>query len=457
VTFNNKNRLESPCIKVLEPFVKIERDVFNGCKPDLRSINIIDIKGNKEHKILAIKNGSKDMEVRFKGNNIKGYKLESVLAADGKHYYDVLKEINEVSITVDAYKIVFIFLDIKLDVNSTSGIEFYDGNLRNLRINNFSYNFKILEEVNPYINMWPYIQDKPIWKNEEGIIADLLQTGVNVYVFHPQVFYKKSLKRELKKVKNFDQLLLFYPNLKDKNEDEIKKEIDFIVRTFEKEGLGYDRWAIYPLDEPTGLRIYEVIEIAKTIKQINKDIRIYANPITSNSEPTSIDDINELLKYIDIVQPSKSLVKKLTGESFSIKGDMYWMYGGPNSPVKSAPPYEYKLLWIDAWLNKSNGTGFWSFSDTSGSSAWNDYDGRRPDWAVVYESKDNESLYISSRRWEAFKSGAEDYKILKTFAIKFDLVDQYEMSEAYDLYNNNKIKFMDKLLDCIGEERKCLM
>jgi hypothetical protein len=53
--------------------------------------------------------------------------------------------------------------------------------------------------------------------------------------------------------------------------------------------------------------------------------------------------------------------------------------------------------------------GFWSYSDTNGSSAWDDIDGRRPDWAVVYES---DKGVVSSRRWEAFREGLEDYALL---------------------------------------------
>lgn len=56
----------------------------------------------------------------------------------------------------------------------------------------------------------------------------------------------------------------------------------------------------------------------------------------------------------------------------------------------------------------AKGVGFWAYSDTSGSSAWDDFDGRRPDYAVVYENKNGP---VSSRRWEAFREGIEDYQL----------------------------------------------
>ena len=66
------------------------------------------------------------------------------------------------------------------------------------------------------------------------------------------------------------------------------------------------------------------------------------------------------------------------------------------------------LAWW-AWYYGARGVGFWSYSDTGGSSAWEDVDGRRPDWAVVYETPRG---IVSSRRWEAFREGLEDYVLL---------------------------------------------
>ena len=41
---------------------------------------------------------------------------------------------------------------------------------------------------------------------------------------------------------------------------------------------------------------------------------------------------------------------------------------------------------------------------------WNDFDGRRPDFSVVY---DRSGELFNSRRWEAFAEGIEDYKIMQ--------------------------------------------
>jgi len=90
----------------------------------------------------------------------------------------------------------------------------------------------------------------------------------------------------------------------------------------------------------------------------------------------------------------------------------WWLYSNPKSPAKLASPlHDFRLLAWWAWHYGARGIGFWSYSDTNGSSAWDDLDSRRPDWAVVYESPDG---IVSSRRWEAFREGLEDYALLYT-------------------------------------------
>src|SRR5262249_16101295 len=62
-----------------------------------------------------------------------------------------------------------------------------------------------------------------------------------------------------------------------------------------------------------------------------------------------------------------------------------------------------------AWVLGASGSGVWSYSDTQGTSAWDDLDGRRGDWAAVYEAQ---GAVVSIRRWEAFREGLEDLALL---------------------------------------------
>lgn len=64
------------------------------------------------------------------------------------------------------------------------------------------------------------------------------------------------------------------------------------------------------------------------------------------------------------------------------------------------------------------GAGFWNYADTGSGenlgSAWDDFDGKRPDFSVIYEGENG--TIVSSRRWEAWRMGVEDYELLTLYA-----------------------------------------
>lgn len=68
-----------------------------------------------------------------------------------------------------------------------------------------------------------------------------------------------------------------------------------------------------------------------------------------------------------------------------------------------------------AFRDGYKGIGFWAYADTGDSgTAWDDFDGKNPDYAVIYEGPNN--TIISSRRWEAWRMGIEDYELLTMYA-----------------------------------------
>jgi len=96
----------------------------------------------------------------------------------------------------------------------------------------------------------------------------------------------------------------------------------------------------------------------------------------------------------------------------SYLGASMWIYHVPSSPAKQESPLNgYRLLAWRASALGASGVGFWAYGDTARSSAWDDLDGIQPDWSVVYDS---ESSPISTRRWEGFRQGLEDYRLLRS-------------------------------------------
>jgi hypothetical protein len=71
-----------------------------------------------------------------------------------------------------------------------------------------------------------------------------------------------------------------------------------------------------------------------------------------------------------------------------------------------------------AFLLGFKGAGFWAYADIGGGqdpgTAWDDFDGNNPDYAVIYEGEGN--TVLSSRRWDAWRVGVEDYELLTMYA-----------------------------------------
>jgi hypothetical protein len=131
---------------------------------------------------------------------------------------------------------------------------------------------------------------------------------------------------------------------------------------------------------------------------------LYATLGSNNSE--------RALPYLDLAQiinDDKVL------KNFQVGKAEKWLYD-TQGPAKSLSPYSYyRLLAWKAFLNGYTGIGFWSYAETSGS-VWDDFDGDHPDYAVIYDGEN--TTIISSRRWEAWRMGIEDYELLTMYAKK---------------------------------------
>ena len=108
-------------------------------------------------------------------------------------------------------------------------------------------------------------------------------------------------------------------------------------------------------------------------------------------------------------QPSWKYIQKYGAQFFQRSSARWMIYDNPTYPAKNASPAKFfrGLSWR-AWSVGASGFGTWSFDDTQGSSAFDDFDGRRSDWSLVYES---DQLYTPSRRWLALLRGIEDIRL----------------------------------------------
>lgn len=172
-------------------------------------------------------------------------------------------------------------------------------------------------------------------------------------------------------------------------------------------GVRREKIYLYPYDEIDEKEIDQFIAFAKWVRQEIPDVRLYATLGRKESE--------KALPYLDIAQVinDDAVLKKFAPGSAEL-----WLYDA-KGPAKSLSPYAYyRLLAWKAFLRGYKGIGFWAYADTGWadhpSSAWDDFDGKYPDFAVIYDGPNNS--IISSRRWEAWRMGIEDYELLTMYA-----------------------------------------
>jgi hypothetical protein len=188
---------------------------------------------------------------------------------------------------------------------------------------------------------------------------------------------------------------------------QLKAYIRQIVQHLKEKGIGYDRFAFYLVDEPGDDLVgadAPFLDIVVGIKQMDANILTYIDYC-----PSTLQTIPIVGAGYDILCPQMSYESGLPGmlDAFRKTGKRLWSYecSGPGNKLYSATGYYRYQIW-NAWHHKFSGAGFWAYADTANTSAWDDMDAHG-DWAVVYESTTGP---VSSRRWEAWREGVEDYE-----------------------------------------------
>ncbi len=180
-------------------------------------------------------------------------------------------------------------------------------------------------------------------------------------------------------------------------------------------GVGYDKWALHPFDESLCDEYYE---LARLVKSIDPKIRLYANSFGKG--PKQFMRFREL---IDIWCLQESHCERYPKWLQIIKGfgRKVWTYECLG-PAKAKDPYSYyRLMPWRAFKRGQTGAGFWVYHDglnyKNVAVPWDDTLKPRGYYGVVYGAQTSpvgklaENI-VSSRRWEAWREGVEDYQYL---------------------------------------------
>ena len=170
-------------------------------------------------------------------------------------------------------------------------------------------------------------------------------------------------------------------------------------------GIGYDAFALYPVDEPhKGAEQEALIAVARLIKTADPRIRVY----TTLVRPEVLSD--EMLKSVDIFQLNGPALTPSVVSKLKERGKQVWAYSAVGGGKAGNPASFYRAQAWEAFALGLSGFGFWAYADVGQSgTAWNDTDDVRPDYAVIYEGHPG---IISSKRWEAWREGVQDFALL---------------------------------------------
>jgi len=186
----------------------------------------------------------------------------------------------------------------------------------------------------------------------------------------------------------------------------------------EAAGIAPDEFFFYPLDEETSERL---VRIATQIQEADPRFRVFWNHVNNASDDPDL--IREVTPVVDIAclniltqdpRTDLSAQEAAFAEARREHPLEVWTYAC-KGPGRLMPPDRYyrNLSW-ETFRRGGTGTGFWCYADGSG---WDAYEGGIP-YGVVYFADDappgvtRVEPIIPSRRWEAFREGAEDFEYL---------------------------------------------
>jgi hypothetical protein len=205
------------------------------------------------------------------------------------------------------------------------------------------------------------------------------------------------------------------------------------VEHLKARGIGYDRFALYLVDEPGDDPTrgdMPLLDVAVYIKRLDPNVLLYVNYCPETEQTIPI-----VGAAYDILCPAISRVMNHgRAEAYRKTGKRVWGYVTSSGKRMSPVGYYRRLIWT-TWQAGFTGCGFWSYSctgwgnvSTPGRSAWDDMDNPRGnDAAVVYESPTGP---VSSRRWETWREGIEDYEYLWLLRDKLNRTEKQNRSDA---------------------------
>jgi hypothetical protein len=424
---------ESACL--MDAWAHLGSGSSDSC--DGASLVVAAVPGTDASWLIRLTNDS-NAEARYTvkgpGGGAPGFRAEMllpVLAADGRVVHDAIVPLPAEGVAVPARSRRYITAtaapsgpDARLQFSVASD----GGYRRSFVVTIEPLRFDELRVRASDVVVWGYRSDAPISTpaNARELIRDQVRAGVSVFVVHPSDVPRPvgdgsgqaregRLRESLELLRDAGQVLLYlgwdseFGSADDirRHADQIGEWLRRLREVMRQAGRTPAQWALYPYDEPDAPEFASLAVLADIVASVSPDVRIYANPgrltvadLMPGGAAWAVRD------SVAIWQPQAgSALDSIVAAQLWFRPRELWVYYVPPAPAKADDPRCYRTFIWEAARANAVGVGVWSYSDTAGSSAWDDLDGTRPDWAMVYEA---ENGAVPSRRWRAFLQGAAE-------------------------------------------------
>lgn len=289
-------------------------------------------------------------------------------------------------------------------------------------------------------NVWAYL-NYPMLKDRNAEAAKDLETHhINSIVIPPSIIQTikgndyTTFSSYLSYFKKTDKIFLFtsYSSVANKNKGgqflsaEWKNNFiewyTTILKVITENGFSNSKVYLYPYDEVGPKEVEDFKMLINWAKSSIPGIKFYAT--ITNQEAA-----NSILPIIDIAQIHLARLELLKN-SPPYKCET-WIYEG-KSPARSVSPYTfYRLMAWKAFAKGNTGIGFWNYADEGPGRILNlisdNLSNPASSYSVIYDGPGKQ--IISTRRWEAFNLGIEDYAILKLYARRFGVQKAKELAQ----------------------------
>jgi hypothetical protein len=280
-------------------------------------------------------------------------------------------------------------------------------------------------------NVWAYFNSPMLKGHPKQAALDLAQHHINTMVVPPTILPNlesnnyASFISYLENLKDAENILLFmgYANQTRRNgyrqgrflspewKQNFIKWYNSIVKLIHENCSPTAQIYLYPYDEMAVRNINDFKALIQWCKNAIPGVKFFATLNTQKG-------VDEMLNSVDIAQvlPSNYGIKIP-----KVHRPEIWIYTAI-TPARSLSPYAfYRLMAWDAFLNDYDGIGFWNYADERNGNKLNLISETSPNlsgnYSVIYN--DSSGNILSSRRWEAFSLGIEDYSILQAYSEKF--------------------------------------